>query len=288
MHVHPPHPDAPRSVGVEQLGVWALEQVGFMPLLEELGVNGALRAAAAGLIVGRMAHPASERETHRWLGRDSGLGELLGVDYEAMGAMQLYRASDALVKHRHVIEARLYERAMDLFGLAATVTLFDPANTYFEGDAAKQPLARHGHSNEQRDDRPLLPLGLVLDGSGFVSRSRVFAGNVREHTTLQGMLDGLGAPADALVVMDRGLATEARIAWLRESGYRYLVVSRKRQREFDAEAAEAIDTASGQTLHLDRRVCEDSGEVRLNCYSEARAQRSAPWSSACARVTRRR
>ena len=96
-------------MGVEQVGLWAMEQVGLMPLLEELGVNGALRAAAAGLIVGRLAHPASERETHRWLGRDSGLGELLGVDYEAMGAMQLYRASDALVKHRDVIEARLFE-----------------------------------------------------------------------------------------------------------------------------------------------------------------------------------
>ena len=54
-----------------------------MPLLEELGVNGALRAAAAGPIVGRLAHPGSERETHRWLGHDSGLGELLGVDYES-------------------------------------------------------------------------------------------------------------------------------------------------------------------------------------------------------------
>ena len=272
------HPDSmalarPRSVGVEQVGLWAMEQVGLIPLLEELGVNGALRAAAAGLIVGRLAHPGSERETHRWLGRDSALGELLGVDYEAMGAMQLYRASDALVKHRDVIEARLFERAMDLFGLSATVTLFDLTNTYFEGEAAQQPLARHGHSKEKRSDCPLLTLGLVLDGSGFVSRSRVFAGNVREHTTLQGMLEGLGAPADALVIMDRGIATEARIAWLREAGYRYLVVSRKRKREFDAEAAEAIATASGHTLHLDRRVDKDAGEVRLNCYSEERAEK---------------
>ena len=272
------HPDSmelarPRGVGVEQVGLWAMEQVGLMPLLEELGVNGALRAAAAGLIVGRLAHPGSERETHRWLRSDSALGELLGVDYEAMGAMQLYRASDALVKHRDAIETRLFERAMGLFGLSGTVTLFDLTNTYFEGEAGKQPLARHGHSKEKRSDCPLLTLGLVLDGSGFVSRSRVFAGNVREHTTLQGMLTGLGAPADALVVMDRGIATEAQIAWLRESGYRYLVVSRKRKREFDAEAAEAIATASGHTLHLERRLCKDSGEVRLNCYSEERAHK---------------
>ncbi|MDD9999726.1 MAG: hypothetical protein OXQ89_18460, partial [Rhodospirillaceae bacterium] len=45
-------------------------------------------------------------------------------------------------------------RAMDLFGLSATVTLFDLTNTYFEGEAAKQPLARHGHSKEKRSDCP--------------------------------------------------------------------------------------------------------------------------------------
>ena len=159
-----------RSVGVEQIGLWAMQQTGLMPLLETLGVNGALRSAATGLIVGRLAHPASERETHRWLAQDSALGELLGVDYESMGAMQLYRASDALVKHRDAIEAHLYERAMNLFGLCATVTLFDLTNTYFEGDAAGQPLARHGHSKEKRSDCPLFTLGLVLDDSGFVSR----------------------------------------------------------------------------------------------------------------------
>ncbi len=113
----------------------------------------------------------------------------------------------------------------------------------------------------------------MLDGSGFVSRSRVFAGNVREHTAPQGMLEGPDAPADALVVMDRGIATEAQVAWLRESGYRYPVVSRKRKREFDAAAAVPLATASGHTLHLDRRVCEDTAEVRLNCYSEERARK---------------
>ena len=79
----------PRSVGVEQVGLWALEALGLPALLTRLGVNGALRAAATGAIVGRLAHPASERATHRWLQRRSGLGELLGVDFETVGAMQL-------------------------------------------------------------------------------------------------------------------------------------------------------------------------------------------------------
>ena len=247
--------------------------MGLPDLLTRLGVNGALRAAAAGVIVGRLAHPASERATHRWLQQRSGLGELLGVDFETVGAMQLYRASDALVKHREAIEAHLFERAMGLFDLQPTVTLYDLTNTYFEGEAREQPQAKRGHSKEKRSDCPLLTLGLMLDASGFVRRSQVFAGNVREHRTLAGMLEALEAPAGALVVMDRGVATDDCITWLREHGYRYLVVSRERHRQFDAAAAVSIQTQSKQTVHLHKVVSADPDEVRLYCYSEERAEK---------------
>ena len=263
----------PRSVGVEQLGLWALEQLGLPALLADLGVNGALRAAAAGVIVGRLAHPASERATHRWLQERSGLGELLGVDFETAGAMQLYRASDALVKHRETIETHLFDRAMGLFDLQPTVTLYDLTNTYFEGEASEQPQAQRGHSKEKRSDCPLLTLGLMLDASGFVRRSKVFAGNVREQRTLAGMLEALEAPAGALVVMDRGVATEACVQWLRDHDYRYLVVSRERHRQFDAEAAVSLQTRSNQTIHMHKVVSTDPDEVRLYCYSEERANK---------------
>ena len=187
--------------------------------------------------------------------------------------MQLYRASDALVKHREAIEAHLFERAMGLFDLQPTVTLYDLTNTYFEGEAGAQPQAKRGHSKEKRSDCPLLTLGLMLDASGFVRRSQVFAGNVREHRTLAGMLEALDAPAGALVVMDRGVATEAAIGWLRDNRYRYLVVSRERHRQFDAEAAVAVRTQSNHTVHLHKVVSTDPGEVRLYCYSEERAHK---------------
>ena len=263
----------PRSVGVEQVGLWALEQLGLPALLADLGVNGALRAAPAGALVGRLAQPASERATHRWLQARSGLGELLGVDFETVSAMQLYRASDALVKHREAVEAHLFDRALGLFDLQPTVTLYDLTNTYFEGEAREQPQARRGHSKEKRSDCPRLTLGLMLDASGFVRRSQLFAGNVREHRTLAGMLEALRAPAGALVVMDRGVATDDCVTWLREHGYRYLVVSRERHRQFDAEAAVSVRTQSKQTVHLHKVVSTDPDEVRLYCYSEERAEK---------------
>ena len=263
----------PRGVGAERVGLWALEQAGLPALLRELGIGRALRAAALGSIVGRMAFPASERATMRWLRERSGLGELLDVDFETMGAMQLYRASDALMAHREAIESHLFDRAMGLFDLRPTVTLYDLTNTFFEGEAKGQPLARRGHSKEKRGDCPLLTLGLVLDAGGFVRRSRVFAGNVEEQATLAGMLEALSAPKGALVVMDRGVATEDNVAWLRAEGYRYVVVSRERRRRFDAAAAVPIETRSKQTVRLHKEVSEDSGETRLYCYSEERAKK---------------
>ena len=263
----------PRSVGVEQVGCWVLEQLGVGELLAELGLNGPMRAAAVGAVVGRLARPGSERATWRWLSRRSGLGELLDFDFEMLPLMQMYRASDALMKHREAIERHLFTRALGLFDLEPTVTLFDLTNTFFEGKAARQPKAQRGHSKEKRSDCRLLTLGLVLDGAGFVRRSEVFAGRVDEHRTLAGMLEALEAPRGALVVMDRGVATEDRIGWLQQEGYRYLVVSRQGRRQFEAEAAVTVETASKKTLQLHKQVSDDGKEVRLYCRSQERAEK---------------
>ena len=45
----------PRTVGVEQLGLLAMQQLNFLDLLAELGINGAHIAAIVGSIIGRMA-----------------------------------------------------------------------------------------------------------------------------------------------------------------------------------------------------------------------------------------
>lgn len=263
----------PRSVGVEATALWAMQQVDFQALLRELGFTGPQRAAALGSIIGRMAAPASERATHAWLSQQSGLGELLDVDFEAAGLSSLYRVSDQLLASRATLEAALFDRVQDLFGLSTTVTLYDLTNTYFEGEMAANPQARRGHSKEKRSDCPLITLGVVLDGSGFVRRSEVFDGNVVEGQTLEAMLAGLNAPAGALVVMDRGIATEENLGWLCENGYRYLVVSRERSRRFDPDKATTLDNASGERVHLEKTLSDDGNEVRLYCSSERRAKK---------------
>lgn len=265
----------PRSVGVEHAGLHAMEQMGFIGKLAELGVNGKMRAAIVGSVIGRMAKPASELATWRWLQRQSALGELIDVDFEGLSLMSLYRASDALVKHRAALEDHLFGRARDLFGLEETVTLFDLTNTYFEGEMEGNEAARRGRSKEKRSDCPLVTLALVLDGSGFVRRSRMFEGNVAECRTLEAMLRDLGAPHGALVIMDRGISTEANIAWLVEHGYRYLVVGRSSARQFDESRSVSIENASGETVRLQKESRDDGKEVRLYCHSEGREKKES-------------
>jgi transposase len=263
----------PRSVGVEHAGLAALSWLGLADVLESVGMNAGQRACALGSIIGRMACPGSELATWRWLRNRSAFGELVDVDFEGVPLMGLYRVSDLLVRNREAIESALFKRINDLFSLPATVTLYDLTNTYFEGEASGNAKAKHGHSKEKRSDCPLVTLGLVLDGSGFVRRSRMFAGNVSEAGTLEGMLKGLDAPVGALVIMDRGIASEANIAWLIEHHYRYLVVSREKGRQFDAGQATETFTASEETIRIQRVISEDGSEVRLYCHSEKRQEK---------------
>lgn len=263
----------PRSAGVENVGLAALEWLQIPSILAAVGFNGVQRAAAMGSIVGRMAAPGSELATKRWLDDRSALGELLGVDFEAMPLMRLYRVSDSLVRQRGQIESALFSRIESLFTIPATVTLYDLTNTYFEGEASRNPKARRGRSKEKRSDCPLVTLGLVLDGSGFVRRSRMFEGNVSEGQTLEEMLEGLNAPSEALVIMDAGIATEANISWLVKHQYRYLVVSRERNRQFDENLAVETTTASQQTIKIQRVLSDDQTEVRLYCHSQERQEK---------------
>ena len=254
----------PRTVGVEHAALSVMRQCGLEDKLAELGLNRPQIAAAVGNIIARMAHPGSELATHAWLGQCSALGELIGYDFEAMDLNRLYRASDALYKHRGALQDHLFAQAQSIFALGQTVTLYDLTNTYFEGIAAGVSKAKRGHSKESRSDCPLVTLAIVLDGSGFPRRSRVFAGNASEPATLKDMLSGLGAPPGATVVMDAGIATEANLTWLRAQGYHYVVVSRLRERQFDPALATQVQSAGKVTIKI-QRVLDEQGQALLYC-----------------------
>lgn len=137
----------PRSVGVEHAALHALGQRGFVDKLAALGVNGVMRAAIVGNIVGRMAAPASELATRDWLQKHSALGELLELDYNAMSHMGLYRAPDLLMRHRVANEAHVFGSVQTLFSLQETVTA-----RRIDGDAPGRVLSSQQRAHVGRGE----------------------------------------------------------------------------------------------------------------------------------------
>lgn len=268
----------PRSVGGEHVTLEALRFLGLEEKLGELGFNGPQTAAALGTIIGRACEPGSERATHAWLQERSALGELIGYDFDNLSLYSLYQVSDQLLGKKAALEQHLYERERNLFGLRETITLYDLTNTYFEGQSKGNALAAHGHSKEKRSDCPLVTLGLVLDSSGFPRRSHVYEGNVNEPKTLSAMLrdleqGGTSAGDKPTVVMDAGIATEENIAWLREHGYPYLVVSRKKHRQFDEASSLVVKKDEQCTVRVQKVFDEETQETLLYCHSTRREKK---------------
>ena len=268
----------PRSVGGEHVTLEALRFLGLDTRLGELGFNGPQTAAAIGTIIGRACEPGSELATHEWLQERSGLGELIEYDFSNLSLYGMYQVSDQLLKKKAAIEQHLYEQERSLFGLQETITLYDLTNTYFEGQCKANALAAHGHSKEKRSDCPLVTLGLVLDSSGFPRRSHVYKGNVSEPETLSEMLldlekGGASTGRKPTVVMDAGIATEDNIGWLQEHQYPYLVVSRKKHREFDEASSVVVKKDDECTVRVQKVFDEERQETLLYCHSTRREEK---------------
>jgi transposase len=265
----------PRSIGCEALALSAFKQLKLDEKLRELGFIEKDVGAAIGTIIGRMVHPGSERETHRWLQDNSALDELIDYDYEKLSLDRLYQVADQLLTHKKAIESHLEQQEEMLFTLQRTIILYDLTNTYFEGQALANGKAKRGRSKEKRSDCPLVTMGLVLDGDGFPLASDIFPGNASEPKTLEPMLTSLTASAQrqgSIVVLDAGIATQENLDWLKENQYRYIVVSRDRtlQRPTLDNGAVVVKDAVNDQVIAQRVEVTDSGETRLYCHSQKR------------------
>jgi transposase len=265
----------PRSVGAEHTAMEAFDSLKIDKKLKELGFNGPQIAAATGAIIGRMCFPASELATHYWLQEVSGLGELIDYDFSKTSLYRMYQISDQLLKHKEVIEAHLYSEERNLFGFEETITLYDLTNTYFEGSCKSNTLAAHGHSKEKRSDCPLVTLAMVLDSSGFPKRTEVFKGNANESETMAEMIlklettasPGLFEQKKATIILDAGIATEDNVKWLQSHNYHYIVVSRKRHREFNNHDAVIVKEDDACTVKVQKTLDKETGETLLYCHS---------------------
>jgi hypothetical protein len=155
-----------RTLGGEAVALKAWDELDFPNILKDLCFETAQIHQVALLVIGRLLHPASERQTAVWAREISALGELLGADFRRLSNNILYRLADLLVARRGEIESRLAQQAKAMFSLEEKIILYDLTNTYLTGRGHENRLGQRGHSKEKRTDCPLLTLALVLDQDG--------------------------------------------------------------------------------------------------------------------------
>lgn len=260
-----------KTVGAEHLAFETAKKLNIPKILDDCGLSKRDVDSAFASIIGRLLSPGSEVSTSQYLKNNSALDEVIGTDFTQMHKERLYKISDILLKHKDVIEDKLYNQEKSLFALKEIVTLYDLTNTYFEGESRANDNAAFGRSKEKRTDCPLVTLALVLDGSGFPKKTHIFKGNISEATTLELMLNTLGSK-EAIVVMDAGIATEDNIEWLNDNNYKYLVISRKRKQELpDIEGVIVKNEPNNKVTTF---LLKNEKESELYCHSESMARRT--------------
>ena len=193
------------------------------------------------LTVRQLVAPGSKWHLHRRWFLSSAMDELLDEDFAVAAKNRLYDCLDIIDTHRAALFTHLQSRWKDLFGATYDLLLYDLTSSYFEGEMARAPKARHGHSRDKRSDCRQIVLAVVLTPEGFPLAYEIMPGNTSDKTTLKAFLEKIEAQygkANRVWIMDRGIPTEETLTSMRRSDppVGYLVgTPRARWDQFKAE-----------------------------------------------------
>ena len=268
-----------RQFGDVYLALALWRGTGLEALCEQLLPIGKERIAwakmAAVLVAARLCEPSSELHIAEDWYRRTALCDLLQLGDEDVNKDRLYRALDQLLAHKSALEAHLSQRCGELFAVQNEVLLYDVTSTYFEGQAEANPLAQRGYSRDHRPDCKQVLIALVVTFDGFPLGYEVFAGNTHDSRTLQTIVDTMEARHGMLGrvwITDRGMASALNLAWLRQTGRRYIIGAPKSElKKFSSELAGANGWRAvheGVEVKLARHP--ETGETVILCRSADR------------------
>ena len=172
-------------------------------------VSSRQRELVIAMIVARIIEPASKLATARGLHTDTlhhSLGEVLQLD--SADETELYQAMDWLLPRQARIEQQLAQRQLSDGGLV----LYDLTSTYFEGRHC--PLAKLGHSRDDKSGKPQVVFGLLTNAAGCPVAVEIFEGNTGDPKTVAAQVKKLRERfglSHVVLVGDRGMITSARI-----------------------------------------------------------------------------
>jgi len=293
-----------RSLGPELVCQSIWEMLGFGQILKKCGFSRQEVSLARAVIFGRLVTPGSELHTFNWLKKRTALAEMPGADISGLGKNLFYGIGDLLYGSKDWIEELLYNKEREYFPHSTdTIFLYDITNTYMEGSSLGNSTAAYGHCKSKRFDCPLIALSLVVRNDGMPVCSHIYKGSQSEPATMRDMVERLETQlwgsqeplTKPTVAMDRGIATEDNIKYLRERGYPYVVISREDSRDdykhlfqsgretFTPVREEGKKSVYGDEncVYVKKIAHEDSGDLcKVLCISEGKARKEEAIASA--------
>jgi len=184
--------------------------------MRKLGLPGLLdakpcpeRDLCMAMVAARILEPRSKLATARGLDPATATTSLVEtLELESATADVLYETMDWLFARQSRIEDQLAKRHLS----NGTLVLYDVTSTYFEGRSC--PLARLGHSRDERPGNLQIVFGLLANAEGCPVAVEVFEGNTGDPKTVASQVDKLRKRFDlerVILVGDRGMLTNARI-----------------------------------------------------------------------------
>lgn len=230
------------------------------------------------LVIGRLCEPSSELHLAEQWYRTTALEDLLQIPAESVYDERLYRALDRLLPHKQAIEQHLVARFGELFDLDYDLLLYDVTSTYFEGQCADPSIAQRGYSRDHRPDCVQVNIALVVTRDGMPLGYEIFPGNTVDVTTVEEIVSAMErrfGKAKRVWVMDRGMVSAENIAWLNDTGRRYVIgTPRSELKRWARQLAERTDWRRIRE-DVQVKICRGPGgnETFLLCRSAARVEK---------------
>jgi len=247
-------------------------------LLPAGGESVAWADVVAILVIGRLCEPSSELHLAEQWYRTTALEDLLRIPAESVYDERLYRTLDRVLPHKEAIEQHLVRRFGELFDLDYDLLLYDVTSTYFEGQCADPSIAQRGYSRDHRPDCVQVNMALVVTRDGMPLGYEIFPGNTVDVTTVEEIVSAMErrfGKAKRVWVMDRGMVSAENIAWLNDTGRRYVIGTPRS--ELKRWARQLADRSDWRRLREDVevKICRgpEGNETFLLCRSAARVEK---------------
>lgn len=263
------------------LGLEVAKRVGLVEFLTETMGTGREAAPwplmALVLVLCRLCDASSELSIAETLYERSALPDLLGIPAERVNDDRLYRTLDRLLPHKEGLEKCLADRLGELFSVEYDLLLYDVTSTYFEGLANGNAQARRGYSRDHRPDCKQVCIALVVSREGLPLGYEVFDGNRNDATTVEEIvtaIEGKYGNASAIWVMDRGMASEENVSFLKAGNRRYILGTPKgRLRRHERDLVEGGWTQVREGLEVKLCPSPDGDETFILCRSDQRREK---------------